>query len=136
MNGKYIFACFVILLPIGVFCLLQKFYLPFLNYNLTPGLLILLIVSPILEELTFRGLLQDLVLSKTKNYIFTILIVNIAFMLLHFNVNKNIVYLLLVFTCGIIFSVSKIYYERISLHILLHMYYNLCFIVYTQAISL
>jgi|SRR6185437_4097640 len=130
INSKYIFTCFSVLLPIGVFYLLYKLKLPFLNDHLTTNILILLIVSPVLEEFTFRGLLQDMILNKTKNYIFTVFLVSIAFTLLHYNVNNNIVYLFAVFICGIIFSVIKIYYRKIAYPIMLHVYYNLCFITY------
>jgi membrane protease YdiL (CAAX protease family) len=130
LNGKCIFGCFVILLPIVALYLHYILHLPFLNYSLTTNLLILLIVSPILEELTFRGLLQDLILNKTKNIILTVILVNIAFVLLHCNVNNSVVYLFPIFICGIIFSVSKIYHKRLIYPILLHVYYNLCFIAY------
>ncbi len=130
LNGKYIFGCFALLLPIVTLYLLHISHLPFLNYSLTTNIIILLAISPVLEELTFRGLLQDLVLNKTKNTVLTVIFVNIAFGFLHLNVNKSIVYLFSVFICGIIFSVSKIYYKRIVYPILLHVYYNLCFIAY------
>ena len=130
ISSKCLFTYFSVLLPIGVFFLLYKLKLPFLNYHLTTSILILLIVSPVLEEFTFRGLLQDLILNKIKNYIFTVFLVNIAFMLLHYNVNNDIVYLFAVFICGIIFSVVKIYYGSILYPIILHVYYNLCFITY------
>jgi len=127
ISGKYIFTYFAVILPIGVLYVLYKLKLPFLNYHITGNILFLLIISPILEELVFRGLLQESIYNKTKNYIFTVIMVNIAFMSLHYIVNNNIVYLLAVFICGIIFSVVKIYYKRIIYPIMLHVYYNLCF---------
>jgi membrane protease YdiL (CAAX protease family) len=130
ISSKSLFTYFAVLLPVSALYLLHKLNLPFLNYSLNTNILILLVVSPLLEEFTFRGLLQDLILNKTKNYIFTVFLVNIAFVLLHYNINNNIVYLLAVFTCGIIFSVVKIYYGRIVYPIMLHVYYNLCFITY------
>lgn len=134
INNKFLFTYFIVLLPIGVFYLLYKLNLPFLNYSLNTNILILLLVSPVLEEFTFRGLLQDFLLNKTKNYSFTVFLVSIAFTLLHYNVNNNIVYLFAVFICGIIFSVIKIYYRKIAYPVMLHVYYNLCFITYFKLI--
>lgn len=135
INGKALFTCFAVLLPISVLYLIYKLNLPFLNYKLTTNILLLLVVSPILEEFTFRGLLQDMIQTKTKNYILTLFILNTAFTLLHYNVNNSIVYLFTVFICGIIFSVSKMYYKMIVYPIMLHMYYNLCFITYFKLIN-
>jgi membrane protease YdiL (CAAX protease family) len=130
LNIKNIFGFFALLLPLLTLYLLYILHLPLLNYSFTKNVIILLVVSPVLEELTFRGLLQDLVLSRTKSLILTVVLVNIAFVLLHLNVNNSIVYLCPIFICGIIFSVIKIYYERIVYPVLLHVYYNLCFILY------
>jgi len=127
ISSKCVFTYFSVLLPIVALFLLYKLKLPFLNYQITGNILFLITISPILEELVFRGLLQEAIYNKTKNYIFTVILVNIAFMSLHYPVNNNIVYLFAVFICGIIFSVVKIYHKRIIYPIILHMYYNLCF---------
>jgi membrane protease YdiL (CAAX protease family) len=132
ISGKNLFTCFAVLLPISVFCTLYGLNLSFLKNSLTYNILFLLFISPILEELTFRGLLQDLVQNRTKNYIFTILFINSAFMLLHYKINNSILYLFAVFFCGIIFSVIKIYYKNIIYPIVMHVYYNLCFIIYCK----
>lgn len=134
-KNKVMFTYLVMFLPVIAFPAIHYFHSSSFHFTLTTNILVLLFLAPCLEELTFRGLAQELILYKTKNYIFTILIVNLAFVALHYNVNKNIIYLSVVFICGIIFSTTKILYERVRYPIMLHMYYNGCFILYIKFIK-
>jgi len=131
INKKTAILILAIILPLITFWVIYQYKLQSLiNYNFDhTSLLILLIVSPILEELVFRGLLQDFVLKKIKNIFFSIVIVNLLFMLTHYRINHSLSYLSVVFICGIIFSVVKVYYSRIVYPILVHSYYNLSLVV-------
>lgn len=128
------FSYFAVFLPIIFYILIYQQFPSFFNFQLHTNILILLIVSPILEELTFRGLLQNLILRYSNSYVFTIILVNFAFVALHYSVNRHILYMLAIFICGIIFSVIKVYYKKIVFPIIVHVYYNLCFIVFIKFI--
>ncbi len=107
---------------------IQQFTIP----NTISKLVLLLLVSPILEEIVFRGLIQDLCFKYIKHYLPSLLLVNILFVILHWHINANILYLVLVFISGSIFSVSKIIYANIYYPIFFHIYYNLVFVVILQ----
>ena len=133
MLKKYTGLMFFILLPFGVWLpayFFFKIYIP--NFSPPHGIsayFILLLLSPLLEEIVFRGLLQDLVLSWCRQQWLGLLILNLAFAGLHFRINNSILYLFPVFMCGLIFSYAKIRFTRLIYPIVLHVYYNVFFVV-------
>ncbi len=88
---------------------------------------LILFISPTLEEIIFRGLLQDWLAKVIPNKLLMILILNIAFAILHYRINTNLTYLLDVFICGVIFSRVKIRFNNLYYPIGLHIYYNMVF---------
>lgn len=131
-NKKYLILFLVLPLVIcgAGFFLFKNFISQFRILFSIKSLFIIILVSPILEEIAFRGLIQDLCIKKFYNHkIMAIIFVNIMFSLLHFNNNQNIIYLVLVFLSGMIFSYSKLMFNKLSVPILLHAYYNIIFII-------
>ena len=131
MKARVGFLLFIIILPTLAFSILKLLHL---NHVFSIHLdwrtiLILVFISPILEEVIFRGLLQEWLQSLLNQTIPTIILVNTLFTILHYNVNKNFIYLITIFFCGIIFSVVKILHKRVVFTIMLHSYYNVCFII-------
>jgi uncharacterized protein len=119
-------------LPLLVFLTLHAFHLNYLiNFNLKQvSVISLLVISPIWEEVLFRGLLQDWLRARLQDIVVSILIVNLLFMFIHYTVNHEILYLLPIFICGVVFSIIKLHYSRIIYPILLHAYYNLLLFLY------
>ena len=110
-----------------------------------------LILAPLSEELTFRGLIQEYLSAKfncqappkqitatawplkmvASNYVgisITFILVNILFTSLHHAINANYWYLSGVFACGMLFSLIKHVTTTIYWPILIHSYYNLVFL--------
>lgn len=94
------------------------------------NLSIFLIISPIIEEYTFRKIFQDYIQAKLKRVWLNITIVNIVFALAHVYKNHQILYLMMVFSAGTIFSLLKIRYNRIMHCMIIHAYYNFCYILF------
>ncbi len=96
----------------------------------------ILFMSPALEEILFRQLLQPIILSYIKNYIMAITALNILFVLIHYHLwlNSfnlyNIISLIGIFISGIIFSVFRSSFKQLIYVIMLHSYYNLCFLYF------
>ena len=95
------------------------------------ALFFLLIFYPVIEELAFRGVIQEYLATKTKQYspLFYFSLANIftsvLFVLMHF-VHHSPLWALLVFVPSLIFGYFKDQYDRIFPSIMLHMFYNLC----------
>ena len=118
------FIVFVILLPLSLL------YHPYYVHFTAIELILMLLLSPIVEEYVFRGALYELLQKFSCNIVVTILLINILFTLLHVsNVNYNILYLLGVFICGVIFTLTRILYKSVFYSILVHAYYNLMYVV-------
>ncbi|UPT76566.1 JDVT-CTERM system glutamic-type intramembrane protease [Sulfurovum sp. XGS-02] len=97
----------------------------------TNSLFFLIVFYPVIEELAFRGVIQEYIASKTEQYpsIFFLTVANIMtsvlFVLIHF-VHHTPVWALLVFVPSLIFGYFKDQYNNIVPSIFLHMFYNFC----------
>lgn len=120
----------ILLFPVSYF----KLTLPIVNRDITSTLK-LLIIAPVLEELVFRGLLQDFIKRVNTSKLTCYFIVNIIFVLLHYKNSHDLVYLSGVFISGVIFSVIKDYYKKISVAIICHAYFNLTYLVVIQYLN-
>ena len=109
----------------------QKFFdLELLQVDAT-SLFFLIIFYPVVEELAFRGVIQEFIASKTKQYpsFFYLSLANIVtsllFVAMHF-VHHTPLWALLVFVPSLIFGYFKDQYKYIVPSIFLHMFYNAC----------
>ena len=97
----------------------------------TKSLFFLIVFYPVIEELAFRGVIQEYIASKTKQYpsFFFLTVANIVtsvlFVLMHF-VHHAPLWALLVFIPSLIFGYFKDQYKHILPSIFLHMFYNFC----------
>jgi len=117
-----------IILPVVIWCILLYFNLAshFLNYTLsTPQVLIILLASPLIEEIVFRDVFQSVILRQVR-LVINIVITNILFTILHFNNFSlySMLFLLGVFVSGVLLSIIRWRYNNILICILLHAYYN------------
>lgn len=97
----------------------------------TKSLFFLIVFYPVVEELAFRGMIQEYIATKTKQYhnLYSITVANILtsvlFVLMHF-VHHTPLWALLVFIPSLIFGYFKDQYKNILPSIVLHMFYNAC----------
>ena len=130
-NLKY--GIFFLILPLLFWFLGFLFFPHFIHQFTIPStyskIILLLIVSPILEEIVFRGLIQDYVVNKVKNKCLAVIIVSLFFATFHYRINSNLFYLTLIFASGVVFSLTKLIYGKILFPICLHTYYNLLYIL-------
>jgi len=83
------------------------------------------------EELAFRGVIQEFIASKTKQYpaLFNVTVANavtsMLFVMMHF-LHHTPLWALLVFVPSLIFGYFKEQYNHIGASIFLHMFYNAC----------
>jgi membrane protease YdiL (CAAX protease family) len=95
------------------------------------ALFFLIIFYPVIEELVFRGVIQEFIASKTKQFrsFFHLSIANVMtsllFVAIHF-VHHPPSWALLVFIPSLIFGYFKEQYGDIRASIMLHMFYNTC----------
>lgn len=95
------------------------------------ALFFLILFYPVVEELAFRGVIQEVIARKTKQYsaFYYFSIANIAtsvlFVAMHF-VHHTPQWALLVFVPSLIFGYFKEQYKSILPSIFLHMFYNAC----------
>lgn len=133
MFWRHSFLVLAIVLPVLAYFLGNALIPEYLaHFNLVSGVwavVLLLIVSPILEEVVFRGFLQDYLLSKIDNKFIVVLLVNFVFVALHYHINHETIFLILIFGCGVIWSVIKLKYHKLIYPIFLHAYYNLSFLL-------
>jgi len=125
----------VILLP-PLVLLFAKIYFAHYLYNFavdytTLQLLIILVISPVVEESVFRGLLHDLLFKYSAHVGINFILINVVFVLLHVHKHLGAIYLLFIFVCGMILSMVKYISNRLIYTIFLHIYYNLIFIIFT-----
>ena len=96
------------------------------------SLFFLVFFYPIVEELVFRGIIQEYLHEKTKQlssfFSFSIanLITSVFFVLIHF-IHHTPYFALLTFVPSLLFGYFKDKYKHISFSIFLHMFYNLCY---------
>ena len=126
------------LLAAPIFCL---FYIEIFQHKaddiywlLSDGksLLFLIFFYPIIEELTFRGVIQEYINQKTKQWKLFLgisianLLTSILFVLMHF-VHHDPIWAILTFFPSLVFGYFKEKYILIAPSIVLHMFYNLCY---------
>ena len=108
----------------------QAFDVDLLRFD-TKSLFFLILFYPVVEEFAFRGVIQEYIASKTKEYpsFFYLTVANIVtsvlFVLMHF-VHHAPLWALLVFIPSLIFGYFKDQYKHIVPSIFLHMFYNIC----------
>jgi len=94
-------------------------------------LFFLIVFYPVVEELAFRGVIQEFIASKTKQYpsFFYLSVANIMtsvlFVAMHF-VHHTPLWAMLVFVPSLVFGYFKEQYGHIGASIFLHMFYNAC----------
>lgn len=127
----------VALLAAPIFVLLYLSMFQFQTIDLknilsdTKSLFFLIVFYPVIEELAFRGMIQEYIASKTKQYstfyFFTLanILTSVLFVLIHF-VHNTPVWALFVFIPSLIFGYFKEQYKSILHSIFLHMFYNAC----------
>jgi len=97
----------------------------------TKSLFFLIVFYPVIEELAFRGVIQEYIAAKTKQYpslfYFTIanIVTSLLFVAMHF-VHHTPLWAMLVFVPSLIFGYFKEQYGHIGASIFLHMLYNAC----------
>lgn len=94
-------------------------------------LFFLILFYPVVEELAFRGVIQEYIASKTKQIpaFFHLSVANVVtsvlFVLMHF-VHHTPLWAILVFVPSLIFGYFKEQYGHVAPSIFLHMFYNAC----------
>ena len=97
----------------------------------TKSLFFLIVFYPVIEELAFRGMIQEFIATKTKQYpafyylTLANILTSVLFVLMHF-VHHTPLWALLVFIPSLIFGYFKEQYKSILPSIFLHMFYNTC----------
>jgi len=95
------------------------------------SLFFLIVFYPVVEEFAFRGVIQEYIATKTKQYpslfYFTIanIVTSLLFVAMHF-VHHTPMWAMLVFVPSLIFGYFKEQYRHIGASIFLHMLYNAC----------
>lgn len=96
------------------------------------SLFLLILLYPLIEELTFRGIIQEYVSQKTKQWkpflglSLANLVTSILFVLMHF-VYHTPIWAVLTFFPSLVFGYFKERYANVAPSITLHMFYNLCY---------
>ena len=126
------------LLAAPIFCL---FYSEFFHHKTDDiywlfsdgkSLFFLIFLYPVVEELLFRGIIQEYIALKTEQRSFfsglslANLLTSLLFVLMHF-VHHEPVWAILTFFPSLVFGYFKEKYTRIVPGIVLHMFYNLCY---------
>ena len=108
----------------------QLFNLQHISFDIQ-SLFFLIVFYPVVEELAFRGVIQEYIASKTKQYpsflFLTVanIVTSVLFVLMHF-VHHTPLWAMLVFIPSLIFGYFKEQYGHIGVSIFLHMFYNTC----------
>ena len=108
----------------------QAFDIELVHFD-TKSLFFLILFYPVVEELAFRGVIQEFIASKTKRYpsFFNVTVANVVtsmlFVMMHF-VHHTPLWAMLVFVPSLIFGYFKEQYGHIGASIFLHMFYNAC----------
>ena len=94
-------------------------------------LFFLIVFYPVVEELAFRGVIQEYIASKTERYpaFFKLsaanVLTSVLFVAMHF-VHHTPLWALLVFVPSLVFGYFKEQYGHMGASIFLHMFYNAC----------
>ena len=127
----------VALLAAPLFVILHNllFQHPIINttlpLNYLTALFLLLLFYPIVEELIFRGMIQEYIALKTNNKIIfnpislANVLTSVLFVTIHF-IYHTPLWALLVFIPSLIFGYFKEQYQSIYPSIFLHIFYNIC----------
>jgi membrane protease YdiL (CAAX protease family) len=97
------------------------------------------IIFPLIEELAFRGVIQEFIAAKTKRlpslgYLSAAnILTSLLFATLHL-IYHQAVWILLVFIPSLLFGYFKEQYRRILPSIILHAFYNLNFILFVGSL--
>ena len=108
----------------------QVFDVELLHFDVK-SLFFLIVFYPVIEELAFRGVIQEYIAIKTKQYpslyCFTIanILTSLLFVAMHF-VHHVPLWAILVFVPSLIFGYFKEQFGHIGYSIFLHMFYNAC----------
>ena len=95
------------------------------------SLFFLIIFYPVIEELAFRGVIQEFIASKTKQFRLYLhltlanVVTSLLFVAMHF-VHHPPHWALIIFVPSLIFGYFKEQYGDIRASIFLHMFYNAC----------
>ena len=128
--GAAILAAPVFILLYNTLFQKQLFDLQLISFEIQ-SLFFLIIFYPVIEELAFRGVIQEYISSKTKQYpsLFYFSVANILtsllFVAMHF-VHHTPLWAMLVFIPSLIFGYFKEQFGHIGASIFLHMFYNAC----------
>jgi len=126
------------LLAAPIFCLLYVEIFPnktndfFWLLSDGKSFFLLIFLYPLIEELAFRGTIQEYLYSKTKQQRLFLglslanVLTSILFVLMHF-VHHEPVWAILIFFPSLLFGYFKEIYNQITPSIVLHMFYNLCY---------
>ena len=93
----------------------------------------LIFLYPVIEELTFRGIIQEYIGQKTEQYGYFLgislanLLTSILFVLMHL-VYHTPIWAILIFLPSLVFGYFKEKYGKTTPSIILHIFYNLCFL--------
>jgi len=122
-----VLAAFIVL---GLLCF---FDLNYSKANLDKiNIFYVLLLYPILEELVFRGLIQDFLHSKTSKYNYwkgltlANILTSTLFAAIHL-VNHNVLWAFLVFFPSLVFGYFKDKTGDIQASVVLHIFYNICY---------
>jgi len=108
----------------------KLFDLQYISFDIR-SLLFLILLYPVVEELAFRGVIQEFIASKTKQFrsffYFTLanIVTSLLFVAMHF-VHHTPLWAILVFVPSLIFGYFKEQFGHIWASIFLHMFYNVC----------
>ncbi|MFT7880070.1 MAG: JDVT-CTERM system glutamic-type intramembrane protease [Sulfurimonas sp.] len=97
------------------------------------------IIFPVMEELAFRGVIQEYIAAKTKRVpsFFMLssanILTSLLFTLLHLSYHHAI-WISLVFFPSLVFGYFKEQYQRILPSIILHAFYNVNFILFAGSL--
>lgn len=97
----------------------------------TKSLFFLILFYPVVEEFAFRGVIQEYIATKTKQYpsfyYLTVanMLTSVLFVAMHF-VHHTPLWAMLVFVPSLIFGYFKEQYGHVGASIFLHMFYNAC----------
>ena len=128
--GAALFAAPLFVLLHNTFFQQKLFDLGLISFDIR-SLFFLILFYPVIEELAFRGVIQEFIASKTKQFrpYFHLTIANVVtsllFVAMHF-VHHPPYWALMVFVPSLIFGYFKEQYRHIGASIFLHMFYNAC----------
>ncbi len=128
-NKNFILKYFLLFFIAGLIYLLTKFLFFSNGFLFTYKLLLnFIIISPILEEWTFRGIIQQYLLKSFNKKLFGISLANFLtsflFSIIHLFYN-NPLHSIAVFIPSLIFGITYEKCGKIYLSVFLHSFYNL-----------